>query len=129
MKEPEWIDYDVVLAIHDEQLAEHGGLSGNRDQGMLESALARPRNLFAYSPSAMLCQFAAAYAVGLAKNHGFVDGNKRTAWVVCALFLELNRISVIAEQAEVVRVLVGVADSTISEEELVSWLEQRNVTA
>ena len=129
MKQPEWIDYDVVLAIHDEQLAEHGGLSGIRDQGMLESALGRPRNLFAYSPSATLCQFAAAYAVGLAKNHGFVDGNKRTAWVVCALFLELNRISVIAEQAEVVRVLVGVADSTISEEELVSWLEQKNVTA
>ncbi len=95
---------------------------------MLESALARPKNLFAYSTEATLRQLAAAYAIALAKNLAFIDGNKRTAWLVCALFLELNHIRVIADQAEVVRVLLGAADSTISEE-MVSWLEQENVTA
>ena len=129
MNEPEWIEYDVVLAIHEAQLAEHGGLPGIRDQGMLESALARPNNLFAYSPGASLRQLAAAYAVGIGKNHGFNDGNKRTAWVVCALFLELNGIAVIADQADVVRVMLEVASSTITEAQVVSWLEQASVTA
>ena len=84
MKEPEWIAYDVVLAIHEAQLAEHGGSPGIRDQGLLDSALARPQNLHVYSEGATLAQLAASYAVGIAKNHGFIDGNKRTTWVVCA---------------------------------------------
>ncbi len=124
MNEPEWVDYEVVLAIHEAQLAEHGGLLGIRDQRMLESALARPRNLFAYSPESTLSQLAAAYAVGSGKNHAFVGGNKRTAWVVCALFLELNGTSVLKDQADVVRVMIGIANSTITEEEVVFWLEQ-----
>ena len=128
MNEPEWIDYDVVLAIQEAQLAEHGGLPGIRDRGMLESALARPKNLLVYSSTATLRQLAAAYASGIGKNHGFVDGNKRAAWVICALFLELKGISVIADQAEVVRVMLGIADGTLPEEEVVSWLERVDVT-
>ena len=99
MIEPEWVAYEVVLAIHEEQLAEHGGLPGIRDQGVLESALARPKNLLAYSPGASLHQLAAAYAVGIGQKQGFFDGNKRTGWVVCAVFLELNGMRVIADQA------------------------------
>ena len=128
MNEPEWIDFAVVLAIHDAHLAEHGGPSGIRDQNLLESALARPRNLFSYSPNATVRQIAAAYAIGIAKNHAFVDGNKRTAWVVSAVFLELNGVSIMASQTDVVRAMRGIADGTISEEQLVSWLEQNDVT-
>lgn len=123
MKEPEWVDYEVVLAIHDAQLAEHGGLPRLRDQGMLESALARPKNLLADSPEASLSQLAAAYAVGVGKNHAFLDGNKRTAWVVCALFLELNEIPVVASQADVVRVMQQIADCSVTEEEVAAWLD------
>jgi death on curing protein len=86
--------------------------------------LARPQNLFAYSPDARLSQLAAAYAVGVGKSHPFMDGNKRTAWVVCAVFLELNGIAVTADQADVVHLIVGIADSTITEEEVASWLER-----
>ena len=129
MNEPEWIDFDVVLAIHDEQLAEHGGSSGIRDQGLLESALVRPRNLFAYSPHATIRELAATYVVGIGKNHGFVDGNKRTGWVVGAVVLELNGVTVTADQSDVVRIMFGIADGSISEKALVSWLERADVTA
>ncbi len=118
----------MVLAIQEAQLAEHGGLLGIRDRGMLESALARPKNLLAYSPKSTLRQLAAAYAFGLAKNHSFVDVNKRAAWVICVLFLELNGIAVIADQAEVIRVMLGIADGTLSEEEVVTWLKRVDVT-
>ncbi len=128
MKEPEWVDYAVVLAIHDEQLAEHGGLGGIRDKDLLASALAKPKNVFVYSPEATLRHVPAAYAAGLAKNHAFLDGNKRTAWVVCALFLELNEVAVVASQTEVVRAMLGLADGTLSEQQLVWWLEQDDVT-
>ncbi len=129
MIEPEWVNPDVILAIHDEQLAEHGGLPGVRDLGLLQSALARPRNLFAYSPQTTLWQLAAAYALAITKNHPFLDGNKRTAWVVCALFLELNGIPVLADQADVVRVMLAVAASALTESAFVSWLEQPDVTS
>lgn len=122
--EPEWIEYEVVLAIQEAQLAEHGGLPGIRDQGLLESALARPKNLFAYSPAATLKQLAAAYAVGIGKNHAFLDGNKRTAWFVCAVFLELNGISVDRDQLDVVRLMLEIANSSMTEEEVAAWLEQ-----
>ena len=123
MKEPEWVAYDVILAIHEAQLAEHGGSPGIRDQGLLESALARPQNLYAYSEQVTFAQLAASYAVGLAKNHGFIDGNKRTAWVICAVFLELNGIPVIADQVTVVAMMLGVASGTISEGDFAHWLE------
>jgi death-on-curing protein len=108
VKEPEWISRDVVLAIHEMQLAEHGGPLGIRDRGLLESALARPQNVYHYRPGATLLEMAAAYAGGITQNHPFVDGNKRTGWVVCALFLELNGRAVVASQTDVV---LGVASA------------------
>jgi len=126
VKEPHWVAYDVVLAIHEAQLAEHGGSPGIRDQGLLDSALARPKNLYAYSEQAALAQLAASYAVGLAKNHAFIDGNKRTAWVVCAVFLELNGIPATADQTSVVTIMLGVASGTITEEQFARWLEAQH---
>src|ERR1700719_499738 len=111
MNEPAWISHEVVLAIHEAQLAEHGGLAGIRDEALLESALGRPKNLHTYSESITLNQLASAYALGIAKNHAFVDGNKRTAWVCCALFLELNGIPVLSKPAEVVRMMLDAADN------------------
>jgi death on curing protein len=121
---PEWVAYEVVLAIHEAQIAEHGGLMGIRDQGLLESALARPQNLHAYSTTADVCDLAAAYAIGLAKNHAFIDGKKRTAWVVCATFLELNGRSVIAGQNAVVTMMLGVAGGTVIDEAFSAWLQE-----
>src|SRR5277367_2935099 len=103
-----WLDPDDLLAAHDEQLAEHGGLSGIRDRGMFESALARPRNLAAYgNPDA--AALAAAYAFGLAKNHAFADGNKRIALVALELFLELNGLTLAADDSQCVIVILSLA--------------------
>ena len=127
MNEPQWVSLAVVMAIHEAQLSEHGGATGVRDQGLLESALARPRQVYAYADNPSLTRLAAAYAVGLAKNHAFVDGNKRTAWVVCATFLELNGREVTADQAGVVSIMLGVADSTVNEDQLIEWLTLHSV--
>ena|SRR5690242_15691505 len=124
MKEPEWIAIEVILAIHEAQLAEHGGATGIRDRALLESALARPKNLFAYSANVNLNRLAAALAVGIAKNRLFLDGNKRTAWVICALFLELNGVAVISDSAEVVSAMLGAADGKLTEEEFALWLDK-----
>jgi death-on-curing protein len=126
MNEPKWVSLAVVMAIHEAQLAEHGGSVGIRDQGLLESALARPRQVYAYSDSPSLCRLASAYAFGIAKNHAFLDGNKRTAWVVCAVFLELNGRRVVASQADVVATMLGVADSSLNEEAFAEWLERNS---
>jgi death-on-curing protein len=123
MKEPRWVSLPVVLAIHEAQLAEHGGAVGVRDQGLLECALARPRQVYAYSERPTLCSLAAGYAIGFARNHAFVDGNKRIAWVVCATFLEINGRQVTADQAGVVSMMLGVAAGTIGDTELAEWLE------
>lgn len=114
------------MAIHEAQLAEHGGSIGVRDQGLLESAVARPRQVFAYADSADLAQLATAYAFGLAKNHAFVDGNKRTAWVVCAVFLELNGLRVTATQSDVVTAMLGVASGQTAEPDFADWLRQNS---
>jgi death on curing protein len=124
MKEPEWVATEVILAIHEAQLAEHGGATGIRDKVLLESALARPKNLYAYSEKVSLNLLAAALALGIAKNHAFVDGNKRTAWVAGALFLELNGIRVISAGAEVVSVMLDAADGKLTEEEFARWLDK-----
>lgn len=128
MNEPAWIADDIVLAIHEVQLVEHGGREGIRDISLLKSALARPRNLFAHSTRVSLNRLASAYAVGIAKNHAFVDGNKRTGWVVCATFLELNGAAVISDPAEVVRMMLGVADGSIAEEHFEAWLDRDHQT-
>ena len=116
-----WLRADVLLPVHEEQLAEHGGASGIRDQGLFESALARPANMAAYdTPDA--CALAASYAVGLAKNHPFVDGNKRTAYVAMELFLALNGLTLTADDASCVITMLAVAASEMSEQELAAWL-------
>jgi death on curing protein len=111
------------LAIHAEQLAEHGGTEGIRDECLLESALARPKHLYRYSPDVSLHALAAAYALAVAKNHPFVDGNKRTAWIVCAVFLELNWKPVTLDPREVVEMMLGLAGGSIDEQQFAAWLK------
>ena len=119
-----WVGVSVVLAIHDRQLAEHGGEDGIRDLGMVESALARPLNLASYEdPDA--AALAAAYAWGLARNHGFIDGNKRTAWVAARLFLADNGRNFEFELLEAVRIMEGVAAGRIDEAALAGWFRSR----
>jgi death on curing protein len=117
-----WVAENVVYAIHDEQTAEHGGLPGLRDKDLLLSALARPKQLEAYGGNPDIAALAAAYAVGIARNHPFLDGNKRTAIVVAAgVFLPLNGYELVADNSEVVRIVLGVASGQISEAELAAW--------
>ena len=117
-----WVGLNVVLALHDRQIAEHGGADGTRDLGAIESAIARPVNLAAYGdPDA--AALAAAYMYGLAKNHGFVDGNKRVAWVVGRLFLLDNGYGLAFEPLEAIRVMESVAAGRADEAELVEWLQ------
>lgn len=112
----------VVLALHDEQLAEHGGADGIRDEGLLESALARPANIAAHSSDADLAIFAAAYAYGLARNHPFIDGNKRTSLVTAELFLALNGAEIVVSDPELLDVWLRLADGTLSEADLADWI-------
>lgn len=127
MKEPVWIENEEARVIHQLQLAEHGGASGIRDQGLFESAMDRPKNLFTYSdPAATLYQLAASYAYGLAKNHAFVDGNKRTAFVVCLSFLRQNGISITASQEMRYLTFYALAAGDLTEAELADWLQQNS---
>jgi death-on-curing protein len=116
-----WGDSDVVLAIHEEQLAEHGGADGVRDMGLLESALARPQNLLAYG-SPDVADLAAAYAAGIARNHPFIDGNKRTAWVVAETFVELNGSEIAADDAGAYEVMLSLAEGRIDESAFAAWM-------
>ena len=127
MKDPVCIRQDVVLRLHEESLMLHGGPEGIRDTGLLESALARPRNLLAYSeepPS--LPRLAAAYAKGIVANHPFVDGNKRAAFIVALTFLRLNGLDVTATKEDRVLTFWGLADGTVSEDELALWFERNS---
>lgn len=125
MNAPLWLEKEEVLVIHDLQLAEHGGAEGIRDEGLLESALGRPKNLLAYGRKpVLLTQLAAAYAHGLISNHAFIDGNKRTALVVALTFLELNGKEISATQEATYMVFWRLAQSDIGEKELAVWLEQ-----
>jgi death on curing protein len=123
-----WLDRRVVQAIHAEQIAEHGDLPGVRDEALLESALARRRNKAVYiKPSGF--ELAAAYAFGLARNHPFADGNKRTALVSAFTFLELNGWEVTASEEEAVLIFLGLAADTSSEAELAAWLQDHTLRA
>lgn len=117
-----WLDKQVLLLLHDESLAEHGGLTGIRDEGLLDSALARPLNLHAYGKSDV-AELAASYTEGLAKNHPFVDGNKRAAFLAMGLFLFANGYRLTATQAEAT-VTMHSAAGEIGEEELAAWIRQ-----
>ena len=121
MAEPAWVEIDVVLAIHDEQLAEHGGQPGVRDPGLLESALGRPRNQFAYGEPS-ITRLAASYAFGISRNHPFLDGNKRTSLVVAELFLELNGYELIASDAQCVATFLQLAAGELTEDQLAEWI-------
>lgn len=118
-----WIERALALAIHERQLAEHGGGSGVRDESLLESALARPQQLHAYvDPPPDLAQLAASLAFGLARNHPFVDGNKRTAAVACETFLMLNGTLLDTDDLSLYPMYLGLADGSIGEEQFVDWL-------
>ncbi len=121
MSEPQWLDVDIVLDFHAEQLALFGGPDGVRDLGLLESALARPINRFAYGETG-LAALAAAYGFGIAKNHPFVDGNKRTALASMIVFLGLNRLELDAPQEAATAIILSLAAGEITEEVLASWI-------
>jgi death on curing protein len=121
-----WLEKALALAIHDRQLAEHGGTGGMRDEGLLESALARPQQLHAYGdPAPDLSDLAAALAYGLARNHPFLDGNKRTAAVACETFLELNGAMLEADDLELYPVYLALAEGKLSERDFATWLRER----
>ena len=118
-----WVDKRALLLLHGESLAEHGGLPGLRDEGLLDSALARPLNLAAYGQPD-LAALAAAYGVGLAKNHPFADGNKRAAFLAVGLFLALNGYQLTASQLEATQVILAIAAGDIDEAAFAAWLRQ-----
>lgn len=125
--EPEWLSKALILAIHDEQVAEHGGGAGVRDDGLLESALARPQNRRAYDAAADLAILAAAYGFGLARNHPFVDGNERAAFVAAEVFLVLNGMSLTASDTDCVLTMLRLAAGEIEEEAFADWLRVNTV--
>jgi death-on-curing protein len=121
-----WLEKALALAIHERQLAEHGGTGGVRDEGLLESALARPQQLHAYgNPAPDLAELAAALAYGLARNHPFVDGNKRTAHVAYRTFLELNGAELVATDEEKYVAMVALAEGKLGERDFAAWLRER----
>lgn len=121
MADPIWVALDVILAIHDEQLAEHGGQPGVRDQGLLESALSRSRHQLEYGEPS-IPRLAASYAFGISRNHPFLDGNKRTSLVVAELFLELNGYALTASDSQCVTTFLQLAAGDLSEEQLAEWI-------
>lgn len=121
MSEPFWLTRRMIIAIHDEQLAIHGGASGLRDEGMLNSALDRPKNKWSYE-SADLAALAAAYAFGIARNHPFVDGNKRTSLLALYTFLGVNGIDFVVPEAEAAAIILSLAAGEVSEQSLARWI-------
>jgi len=123
MPAPVWVRADVVEAIHRRQLSEHGGAEGVRDVGALASALERPRNRLAYgNPPPNLAELAAAYGFGIARNHPFADGNKRTALIVMRLFLTLNGVELVATAEEKYNAIMALAAGDVTEADLATWL-------
>jgi death-on-curing protein len=118
MSEPFWLTRQIIVAIHDEQLAIHGGAGGLRDEGLLESALDRPKNRWAYEQA----ELAAAYAFGIARNHPFVDGNKRTSLLALYTFLGVNGIDFVVAEADAAAMILALAAGEVSEESLVRWI-------
>jgi death on curing protein len=121
MSEPFWLTRQIIIAIHDEQLAIHGGASGLRDEGMLESALDRPRNRWACE-RAKFAELAAAYAFGIARNHPFVDGNKRNSLLALYTFLGVNGIDFVVAEADAAAIILALAAGEVSEESLTRWI-------
>lgn len=122
-----WIDKAALLALHDESLAEHGGATGTRDEGLLDSALARPLNLAAYGQPT-LAELAACYGGGVAKNHAFVDGNKRAAFLSVGLFLAINGHRLVATQADATLAMLAVAAGDVTEAQFADWIRQHTAS-
>jgi len=120
--EPRWLTFSVVLALHADQISQHGGSGGLRDRGLLESALQRPRNRLRYEPVSDLAELAAAYGFGIARNHPFIDGNKRVHFQAMYVFLGLNGLRIEVREEEVVSVMLSVASGDTDELQLASWL-------
>jgi death on curing protein len=127
VKEPLWIDEPDALALHDRLLALHGGATGLRDQALLQSALARPRQLYAYTEAPTTIDMAAAYTTGIVRNHPFLDGNKRTGFVIGVLFLELNGYRFTATEEDATQAVLWLASGRIDEAEFMAWL-RANIT-
>jgi death-on-curing protein len=127
MDEPIWMDLPEVLIAHSRQLAEHGGSDGIRDRNLLESALARPRNIFAYEENPSLPRLAASYAFGIARNHAFLDGNKRTAMVISLGFPAINGIGLTAAAEDRYTTFLRLAEGSLSEQELTAWFTRHAV--
>lgn len=117
---PRFLTADIAMAVHDRQLAEHGGLGGLKDAGLLESAIARPLNKHGYGETD-LCALAAAYAFGIARNHPFADGNKRTAWVMARLFLRINNVPLAFDKADAIRMMLALASGELEEKAVADW--------
>jgi death-on-curing protein len=120
-----WLAPDIIISVHEAQLAEHGGSAGTRDVGLLESSLARPRNLQAYGEPDF-AELAAAYGFGIARDHPFVDGNKRTALVAVELFLDVNRYELVADDAACVLTMLALAAGDIDEPTLAGWIREHS---
>jgi death on curing protein len=127
VKQPGWIGRTALLLLHAETLAEHGGLSGFRDEGALDAALVRPRHIHAHEPKAGLATLAAAYCFALVRNHPFSDGNKRAGFLAVGLFLSLNGFDLSVDQAEAARTILRLAASDLSEMDLTEWIRQHMV--
>jgi death-on-curing protein len=126
MTEPQWMETKAVLALHDAQLAAHGGLAGIRDPNLLESALAKPQQAWAYEePQPDMARLAALYVTGIARNHPFNDANKRSAWVTGRAFLYLNKLDVEFNKTAAVLIMVEVAEGGMDAEALAAWLRER----
>ena len=124
MSAPVSLDRRALELLHGESIAEHGGADGLRDEGLFESALARPQNLFAYEGETDIARLAACYGFGLAKNHAFVDGNKRVAFIATGLFLRLNGHRLVADQVQATMTMLSVASGAFSESEFADWIRK-----
>ncbi len=126
MADIRFIETEIAVAVHERQLAEHGGLSGTKNIGQLESAMGRPLNKHSYGETD-LCALAAAYAFGIARNHPFNDGNKRTAWVIARLFLRLNDVSIAFDKTDAIETVLTLAAGHLPEEQLAKWFRSKIV--
>ena len=127
MYEPIWVSKKAVLAMHSAQLAEHGGSDGIRDESLLDSALAKPRNVFAYADQPDIFGLAASYAFGIAQNRAFVDGNKRTALVVALTFLDRNGWDIVSSKENLYFTFLHLADGSLAADELATWFTEHAV--
>lgn len=126
---PRWLSEKALLLLHEESLSVFGGARGLRDRAMLESALARPLNTRAYRPASTMADLAASYAYGLARNHPFVDGNKRAAFLSIGVFLALNGLRLAADQVDAIQTMLAVADGSLDEQGLAAWIQRNSVPA